>query len=119
MIDVKIETIKSPAGTSFTFNLIKVIGEVDATNSVVVQQKVLPISLPGCRIILDLSKVSYMSSAGLRMLLSFYRQTSSNNGQIVLVGVTDELKDTMSMTGFLGYFIIQDTLESGMNAFRS
>lgn len=119
MIDVLIETGKPPAGFSYSVNLISVIGEVDATNSVIVQQKVMPLSLPGCHIILDLSKVSYMSSAGLRMLLSFYRQTSSNNGQIVLVGLTDELKDTMSMTGFLGYFTIQETRESGLKAFSS
>ena len=119
MIDVKIETLKSSAGINSPVSVVKVIGEVDATNSVIVQQKVMPLSLPGCHIILDLSEVSYMSSAGLRMLLSFYRQTSSHQGQIVLVGITDELKDTMSMTGFLGYFTIQDTLESGLKAFNS
>jgi anti-sigma B factor antagonist len=51
------------------------------------------------------------------MLLSVYRQISGNQGRIVLVGLSEELKDTMSMTGFLGYFTVQDTLETGLQIF--
>lgn len=114
MIDVNIETIKPAGGSGTDVSVIKLIGEVDATNAVIVQQKVMPLSVPGCRLILDLTKVAYMSSAGLRMLLSLYRQTSARQGKIVLVGLSVELKDTMSMTGFLGYFSVEDTLKAGL-----
>ena len=50
-----------------------------------------------------MSGVEYMSSAGLRMLLSMYRQISRQNGGIVLVGLAEEIKDTMSVTGFLNF----------------
>lgn len=110
MIEIKVETLEQ-------VSVVKLVGEIDATSAAVVQQKVLPLSLPGCKIILDLSQVAYMSSAGLRMLLSVYRQISSNQGRIVLVGLSEELQDTMSMTGFLGYFTVQDTLETGLQAF--
>ena len=117
MIDVNIETLKHPLGSATEVSVIRVVGEIDATNAAIVQQKVLPLALPGCRILLVLAEVAYMSSAGLRMLLSLYRQTSARQGSIVLVGLSDELKDTMSMTGFLGYFNVQDTVENGMQAF--
>jgi anti-sigma B factor antagonist len=110
MIEINVETLQQ-------VSVVKLVGEIDATSAAVVQQKVLPLSLPGCKIILDLSQVAYMSSAGLRMLLSVYRQISSNQGRIVLVGLSEELQDTMSMTGFLGYFTVQDTLETGLQAF--
>ena len=55
-----------------------------------------------------------MSSAGLRMLLSTYRQVTSKNGRIVLVGLSEEIQDTMSVTGFLKFFTICTTLESGL-----
>ena len=35
---------------------------------------------PGARFILDMAKVAYMSSAGLRMLLSVYRQVTGKKG---------------------------------------
>ncbi|MCX6081313.1 MAG: anti-sigma factor antagonist [Chloroflexi bacterium] len=117
MIEVNIETLKFPAGSAAEVSVIRVIGEIDATNAAIVQQKVLPLSVPGCQILLVLADVVYMSSAGLRMLLSLYRQTSAKQGKIVLVGLSDELKDTMAMTGFLGYFTVQDTVENGMQTF--
>jgi anti-sigma B factor antagonist len=92
------------------------MGEIDATSAALVQQKVLPVTAPDCKLVLELSKVTYMSSAGLRMLLSVYRHISSNHGRIVLVGLTDELKDTMSMTGFLGYFNLNDSLDAGLQS---
>lgn len=110
MVDIIIETLKQ-------VSVIRMAGEIDANSAAVVQQKVLPISLPDCKIIMDMSKVAYMSSAGLRMLLSVYRQISGNKGKVVLVGLSDELKETMSMTGFLDYFTTQDTLEMGLQVF--
>ncbi len=110
MIEINTETIQQ-------VSVVRLVGEIDAASAAVVQQKVLPLSVPGCQIILDLSQVAYMSSAGLRMLLSVYRQISGNQGRIVLVGLSEELRDTMSMTGFLGYFSVQETLETGLQAF--
>jgi anti-sigma B factor antagonist len=107
MIEIIVETLQK-------VNVVRAVGEIDAASAAAVQQKILPLSVPGCQVILDFSKVAYMSSAGLRMLLSVYRQISGNQGRIVLVGLSDELKDTMSMTGFLGYFTVQDTLETGL-----
>jgi anti-sigma B factor antagonist len=110
MIEINVEILQQ-------VSVVRLVGEIDANSAAVVQQKVLPMSVPGCQVILDLSQVAYMSSAGLRMLLSVYRQISGNQGRIVLVGLSEELKDTMSMTGFLGYFTVQDTLETGLQAF--
>lgn len=110
MIEINIETIQQ-------VTVVKPVGEIDASSAAAVQKKVLPLSAPGCKIILDMSQVAYMSSAGLRMLLSIYRQISGNQGRIVLVGLSEELKDTMSVTGFLGFFTVHDLLETGLQAF--
>ncbi len=110
MIEIIVETIQQVI-------VVKPAGEIDASSAAVVQQKVLPLSVPGCKIILDMSGVAYMSSAGLRMLLSVYRQISGNKGRIVLVGLSEELKDTMSMTGFLDFFTVHDLLEAGLQSF--
>ena len=110
MIEINVETLQQA-------DIIRLIGEIDAASAAVVQQKVMPLSVPGCKLVLDLTNVAYMSSAGLRMLLSVYRQISGNQGRIVLVGLSDELKDTMSMTGFLGYFTVCDSLDAGLQTF--
>ena len=93
-------------------------GDVDANTPTLVQQQVLPLAQPGSKIILDMTKVPYMSSAGLRMLLSLYRQISTNDGRIVLVGLSEEIRDTMHITGFLDFFTSCETLDSGLEALK-
>jgi len=94
--------------------LIEMVGDVDASTAPLVQQQVLPLAQPGAKILLDMTQVPYMSSAGLRMLLSLYRQVAAKDGQLVLVGLVEQIKDTMSITGFLDFFTTRDTLDSGL-----
>lgn len=98
--------------------VIKLEGDIDASTALGVQEKVLPLAEPGSKILLDMTQVPYMSSAGLRMLLSLYRQVSAQEGQVVLVGVAEEIKDTMEITGFLSFFTTCDTLDAGIAALK-
>jgi anti-sigma B factor antagonist len=110
MLDINVEVVQQ-------ISVIRLTGEIDAVTAVVVQQTVIPLAAPNSKLILDMSKVAYMSSAGLRMLLSVYRHISSSQGNVILVGLSDELTDTMSMTGFITYFTVHITLDEGLQAF--
>lgn len=98
--------------------IIELIGDVDATTASKVQEQVLPLAQPESKLVLDMSAVPYMSSAGLRMLLSLYRQTTAKDGKIVLVGLSEDLRDTMSVTGFLDFFTTTETVDSGIEALK-
>ncbi len=95
---------------------IAVLGDIDSGTVPVAQQQILALVQPQCRILLDMSKVGFMSSAGLRMLLFVYRQVSSAGGHVVVVGLSDDIKDTMALTGFLDFFKLYDTPEAGLAA---
>ncbi|WRH67807.1 MAG: anti-sigma factor antagonist [Planktothrix sp. GU0601_MAG3] len=97
----------------------KLEGEIDAKTAPTITEQVLPLMKPGSKILMDLTLVSYMSSAGLRSLLSIYRQSTAKDSQLVLVGLSEELKDTMSMTGFLDFFKTADTVDAGVEALKS
>jgi anti-sigma B factor antagonist len=96
--------------------VVEMAGDIDSNTAPQAQEQILPLVQPGAKILLDMSGVEYMSSAGLRMLLSTYRQVSRQNGGIVLVGLAEEIKDTMSVTGFLNFFMIRDTVDEGLKA---
>jgi len=96
--------------------LVEMAGDIDSNTAPQAQEQILPLVQPAAKILLDMSGVEYMSSAGLRMLLSMYRQVSRHNGGIVLVGLAEEIKDTMSVTGFLNFFTIRDTVDEGLKA---
>ena len=55
---------------------------------------------------LDLSDVTFMSSAGFRALLMLHRQTQEMKVSLALVGLSEEIADTMKITGFYDYFQI-------------
>jgi anti-sigma B factor antagonist len=93
-------------------------GEIDAKTAPTVTEKLLPLMEPGSKILMNLTQVSYMSSAGLRSLLSLYRQSTAKDSKLVLVGLSEELQDTMSMTGFLDFFVTAETVDAGVNTLK-
>jgi anti-sigma B factor antagonist len=104
--------------TSTQVTVIEMVGDVDSNTAPLVQEQVLPLAQPGSKILLDMAKVSYMSSAGLRLLLSLYRQVTRKDGRLVLVGLSDEIRDTMSITGFLDFFTTCETFDLGLQALK-
>lgn len=99
MIQVNIENMGD-------VTIIELAGELDSVSAPQVQEQILNAAGQGGKILLDMSKVTYMSSAGLRILLLLYRRIndSDNVGSIVLAGLNDELQDIMAITGFLDFF---------------
>ncbi|MGB0389710.1 MAG: STAS domain-containing protein [Ardenticatenaceae bacterium] len=88
--------------------------ELDGETAPQAQAQVLSLVEPDCQLLLDMSHVGYMSSAGLRMMLLIYRQIAAKKGQLILVGLSDDIKDTMELTGFLRFFQTAETLEAGL-----
>ncbi|MDY7014101.1 MAG: anti-sigma factor antagonist [Cyanobacteriota bacterium] len=108
-MEIQIETVQS-------VTIAQLSGDIDANTASVVQQEVLPLAKPGSKILLDMTGVQYMSSAGLRMLLSLYRRVCATNGKLILVGLAAETRKTMRLTGFLDFFPTYETRESGLRA---
>ncbi|BAY62530.1 anti-sigma-factor antagonist [Calothrix brevissima NIES-22] len=104
-------TVKVPEEVT----LVDLEGDVDGKTAPEVQKQVLDLVDPKSKLLLDLTKVPYMSSAGLRILLSLHRTFRNQEGNLVLVGVAPEIQDTMKVTGFLNFFNISKTVESGLN----
>lgn len=100
-------------------NVVKLTGDLDGSNAPNVQAQIMPLAIANVKMILDMSEVSYMSSAGLRMLLVMYRTINSKSGKVVLVGLSEDIRDTMSMTGFLDFFTYLETLDDGLKNLSS
>lgn len=92
---------------------------LDADAAQVIKAEVLPLAVPGCRMLLDMTGVDYMSSVGLRVLLLMYRQIDTSTGTVILAGLSDRIRDVMSMTGFLDYFTTSETRDEGIEALKA
>ncbi|RMG72001.1 MAG: anti-sigma factor antagonist [Chloroflexi bacterium] len=94
--------------------VIELFGELDSITAPQAQDHILSLVKQDSRILLDMSQVSYMSSAGLRILLVLYREIQNKVGKIVVCGLNDEVRDVMAITGFLDFFHTVDNREDGL-----
>lgn len=93
-------------------------GELDGHTAPAMQDAILPLIHPQCKILLDMSGVTYISSVGLRALLLLYRKTDGNQGRIVLSGLSEMIHDTMLITGFLEFFEAYASVQEGLAALQ-
>ena len=102
--------------TAGQVTVVEVIGEIEASAAAQIQEKVLALMEPGIKLLMNMTQVGFMSSAGLRLLLLLHRQITSQGGKVVLVGLSDDIQDTMSATGFLSFFTVQPTVDAGLES---
>ena len=55
-------------------------------------------------IVLDCNELEFISSSGLRHFLSLRKATISKGGDVTIVGVSDEIKQVFTITGFYSLF---------------
>ncbi len=99
-----------------TIKVVEIVGDIDGMTAPIAQEQINPLASPGSKVILDLSRVPFMSSAGLRMLISAKRHFDWKEGRLVLAGLPQNIKKAMTETGFLEYFTLADTVEEGVAA---
>ncbi|BAQ65989.1 STAS domain-containing protein [Geminocystis sp. NIES-3709] len=91
--------------------IVTIDGEIDSSVASQVTETIIPLVTEEAKIIIDMTQVAYMSSAGLRTLLSMHRQATAKEAHLILVGLSEEIKDTMSVTGFLNFFTVCTSVE--------
>ncbi|MEV6865326.1 STAS domain-containing protein [Streptosporangium subroseum] len=96
--------------------VIAMDGRLDSETAPRVQQNLEALFPGDGLVVLDMSRTTYMSSAGLRVLLLVYRQTQRSAARLALTGLSDDLREIMDATGFLAFFTVVDSVEAGVEA---
>src|SRR5438045_9463896 len=89
-------------------------GSLDGKTAPEVREQLKPFLAVNSKLILDLTRVDYLSSAGLRLLLLLYRELSATKGKVVLVGVSVDIRAVTSLTGFLNFFALAADIDEGV-----
>ncbi len=71
------------------------------------------------RLVLGMSKLEYISSAGLRSLLAAAKRVKVASGGIVLCGVSGTVLEVIKVSGFQKIFVIKETVEEAVSALAS
>ena len=70
------------------------------------------------KLIMDMSKVEYIDSSGLGVLVSVLKKVKASEGKLVLISPKSSVKQILSLTNLDKVFNIQDTLENAVDAVR-
>lgn len=81
--------------------ILRLKGRLDAVSSPVAEKKVFDsINRGQVKLILNFSEVTYLSSAGMRMLLSTTKKLKPLSGHLVVCSVSGNVMDVLKMSGF-------------------
>jgi anti-sigma B factor antagonist len=86
-----------------------VSGRLDTPAAVKAQQEISPLLENADKeIILDCTKLEYISSSGLRLFLTLRKETSAKGGKVIIENINDEIRKVFMMTGFFNLFEIRN-----------
>ena len=100
-------------------DLLAISGKVDSNTAPDLIKAIETLNNQGrFKIILDMTKLEYMSSAGFRALLLGQRNCKRyNRGEIVLASVPKKIMDALDLTGFTTLFKIFDGITPAVGNF--
>lgn len=90
------------------FNILKLQGPLIISNMFEFQSKVRAAQAP--TLILDLSEVPYMDSAGVGVLVGAHVSRDKDGRKLLLVGVVERVRHTLQVTQVERFFTFADKL---------
>lgn len=93
-LEVQLEEIEGKA-------ILRISGRLDAASSPVLEKKINQLMGDGRSVLLmDFSQVEYLSSAGMRLLLSVTKKLKEKDGHLVIFSIGEEAMEIIKMAGF-------------------
>lgn len=100
-------------------DVVSVKGRVDSFTAPKLGETLTALTDAGkFHIIIDMTEVQYVSSAGLRVLIDAQKTCKHlNRGEVILVSVPKQIYDTLDLAGFVPLFKFNDDLTAAVGSF--
>ena len=102
-----------------SYDLVDINGRIDSFTAPALSEQLNKITSENrYKIILDLSDVVFVSSAGLRVFIDIQKICKKNNmGEVLLVTIPPRVYETLELAGFTPLFKFYDDVSSAAAAF--
>ena len=92
-------------------------GRLDTNTSAILEEELLELAdEKSHRIVVDLSELGFISSSGLRVLLTAGKKSKRVTGRIVLCALTDHVKQVFDVAGFTMLFSMYPSQEDAVKS---
>jgi anti-anti-sigma factor len=99
--------------------IAKLAGRLDSSSAPSAEEQLTRLIADSApRLVIDLSKLEYISSAGLRVLLLVARKIQQAQGKLAFFGLTPGVRDVFSISGFDTIFTVRDDAAAATAAVR-
>ena len=96
-------------------SVVNIKGRVDASNSGQIHERLMDEIEGGCnKLVVDFSEVTYISSAGLRILIYASKAVIKNSGSFSICSVSKNIEKIFQISGLTGLFNIHSDLQSSL-----
>jgi anti-anti-sigma factor len=99
--------------------VLSIIGRVDSNTAPQLQEETAKLTNDGkYKIVFDLGKVEFLSSAGLRILIVTQKECKRyNRGEVLLANVPPKIYSSLDLAGFTALFKIHKSVVDAVAAF--
>ena len=80
--------------------IVRIVGRLDTVTSPELDQAVKPLIDLGATIVFDCAQMDYVSSSGLRVVLSTHKQLAAVGGRFIVRNLKNEVRSVFDLTGF-------------------
>ena len=99
--------------------VLEVEGRIDSLTAPDFEAQLVATLSTAQRLVLDLRKLLYISSAGFRVLYRAVTQAKQKDGKLVLCGLSSTVSELFAIAGFNRLFTITASREEGVTAVAS
>jgi anti-sigma B factor antagonist len=91
-VDIQVEDLKR-------VELVRVSGRIDSSNAGEFDRVLKEVASRKYNVVLELSGVEYISSAGLRAIVALWRECQKHRGDVILAQPSERVVEVMSLAG--------------------
>lgn len=96
--------------------VVSIEGRLDTATSADFDFALEPHAEEATRLLVDLSGIQYVSSAGLRVFLMLAKKLQKTGGKLVLCNMSSSVREVFDIAGFSKILQIEDDQEAGLKA---
>jgi stage II sporulation protein AA (anti-sigma F factor antagonist) len=90
--------------------VVSTAGQINSANAAALEAELLALVEQGeHRWVLDMSRLDYISSAGLRVMLLLAKRLKQGSGRLVLCGMQPHVHEVFDISGFLSILTVVDS----------
>jgi anti-sigma F factor antagonist len=97
--------------------IVSLIGELDHHSAQVVRNKIDAeiVKASTKAVVIDFSKITFMDSSGIGVVVGRYKNLKELNGYLVLVGLSPQIKRIFEMSGILRQIRVFDSIDMAIS----